>query len=144
LLNTIIFTKGPTSKLKHPEIPNMAKSPKNTSVLKLKSQTELKEAQISRQFLEELFQRNGYLRIRNPEKWKISGSNNYKKGFEIRFVAKNEKELQDIQASISSIGYKVCKPYLKGGHMVQPLYGKEITLQFQSLKKLNINTDGIV
>ena len=118
----------------------MAKSSKNTSVLKLKTQSELKETQLSRQFLEEIFQRNGYLRIRNPDKWKLSGSSNYKKGFEIRFVSKNEDELQKIQASISSVGFKVCKPYLKGGHMVQPLYGKEITLQFQALKKLNIST----
>jgi len=104
--------------------------------------TELKETQLARQFLEEIFQRNGYLRIRNPDKWKLSGSSNYKKGFEIRFVSKNEDELKKIQASISSIGFKICKPYLRGGHMVQPLYGKEIALQFQALKRLNIDTEG--
>jgi hypothetical protein len=116
----------------------MAKSRKNESVLKLKSQPEVKKTQTSRQFLEEIFLRNGYIKVRNPDKWELKGSNNYKKGFEIRFVSKDEEELQKIQASISSIGFRVCKPYIKGSHMVQPLYGKEITLQFQGLKKLKI------
>ena len=113
----------------------MEKISRNPGRLKLKSQNETKDLRTARLFLEEIFLRNGYLKIRNPLKWEQRKSNNYKKGFEIRFVSEDNVELKKIQDSISAIGFKVCKPFNKAGRIIQPLYGKEITLQFQALRK---------
>jgi len=117
----------------------MEKKSRNPSKLKPKFVPNTKVAQTSRQFLEDIFLRNGYVKIRNPQKWEQRRSNGYRKGFEIRFVSNDKEELHKIQDAISALGFKVCKPYNKARHMIQPLYGKDITLQFQDLKKQTLS-----
>ena len=113
----------------------MEKKSRNPSQLKPKFLPNTKVAQTSKQFLEDIFLKNGYVKIRDPQKWEQRRSNGYRKGFEIRFVCNDKEQLQKIQSAISALGFKVCKPFNKARHMIQPLYGKDITLHFQDLKK---------
>lgn len=85
--------------------------------------------------LKEIFLSNGYVKVRDEIKVQSLGAQQYKKGFEIRFLPKNQDELKLLQNAISSLGYKVSNTFLKNGKIVQPLYGKEITLIFQKFKQ---------
>jgi len=87
------------------------------------------------QILENIFLRNGYLRVRNESKLELNSSKNYKKGFEIRFIPIDLEELEMIRTSISKLGFTVSNTFIKHGHIVQPLYGKKITLEFLKLKE---------
>ena len=106
-----------------------------------KRKTKLRSLMLSkrkaRQILEEIFLRNGYLRVCNENKLKLYGSQNYKKGFEIRLIPIDLEELEMIRTSISKLGFTLCKTFIKHGHIVQPLYGKKITLEFKKLKESN-------
>ena len=88
------------------------------------------------QILKKMYLSNGYLRVPDETKLKINGSQKYKKGYEIRFIINNDKELKSLRTAISSLGYTVSKTFIKNGQNVQPLYGKEITLKFQKFRKL--------
>lgn len=81
-----------------------------------------------------IFLRNGYVRIKDESKLKAKGAKNYKKGYEIRFLPKDEAELQLLQNAISTLDYYVCKTFIKHGLVIQPLYGKDITLEFKELQ----------
>jgi len=81
--------------------------------------------------LQYLFRRNGYLRVPNKTRRKKDGQK-YKKGYEIRFVAKNEKELKKIHALLSKAGFKTGKQFSKGSQLVQPVYGKKFYEKFRS------------
>ena len=83
--------------------------------------------------LQEVFLRNGYLRMRDEKKAKSLGSH-YKKGYEVRLVSKDQSELQLLQTAIYSLDYKVNKAFLKNGRMIQPIYGKEFTMTFKKMK----------
>lgn len=85
--------------------------------------------------LKEVFLRNGNLRMKDMSKVEESRSQKYKKGFEVRLLAKDEVELERIQSAISSLDLYVAKSYLKGNQIVQPIYGKEITKKFQKIKR---------
>jgi hypothetical protein len=86
--------------------------------------------------LKKMYLSNGYLRVPDAAKLETDGSQKYKKGYEIRFIINNKKELKSLQTAISSLGYTVSKTFIKNGQNVQPLYGKEITLQFRKFRKL--------
>jgi len=84
--------------------------------------------------LMEIFIRNGYVRIKNESKLKANGSKSYKKGYEIRFLPKEDIELERLQTAISTLNFYVSKTFMKRGRVVQPLYGKDITLEFRDLQ----------
>jgi hypothetical protein len=84
--------------------------------------------------LKEIFLRNGNLRIKDSSRVEESRTQKYKKGFEVRLLAKDEVELERIQSAISSLDLYVAKPFLKGNQIVQPIYGEEITRKFEKLK----------
>ena len=88
----------------------------------------------AQQILREFFLRSGYLRLRNGDKLAKHGSQEYKKGFEIRFVARDEKELELIRASISALNFTLSESYISNRRFIQPLYGKTITLKFKKLR----------
>jgi hypothetical protein len=82
-------------------------------------------------YLKKIFLRNGNLRIKDKTKVAKFGS---KKGYEVRLLAKNEQELEQIQAAISTLDLYVAKTYMNGNQTVQPIYGEEITKRFEEIK----------
>lgn len=80
--------------------------------------------------LKYLFRRNGYLRLPNKTRRKKDGQK-YKKGYEIRFVAKNEEELTKIRDLLSEAGFKTGRPFSNGTQLVQPVYGKKLYEKFR-------------
>lgn len=78
------------------------------------------------------FRRNGYLRL--PDKRKTARSKYaYKKGYEVRFVAFDSKELNEIRNALREAGFPVRKAFGKQSQMIQPLYGKEYAEMFMKL-----------
>ncbi|MFN3872307.1 MAG: hypothetical protein ACK4R9_04840 [Ignavibacterium sp.] len=79
----------------------------------------------------EYFKRNGYFRLPNdkPQKKKTTA----KKGYEIRFVAKDKKELSEMKSLLKKAGLMPGKPFDKFNQFVLPVYGKEKYLRFRSL-----------
>ncbi len=72
--------------------------------------------------LGEYYRRNGYVRKldaprRQEEKAK------YKKGMEIRLVARSPGELGEIRKLLLLAGFKLAKPFIKKRTWRQPLYG---------------------
>ncbi len=84
-------------------------------------------------FLKEKFKAVGYMRRQNPSKFRAKGPDVYKKGWEVRFVARSDEELQAIRHAIYILGYTVSKTFKRQGRDVQPLYGKEIVGEFKAL-----------
>ena len=76
------------------------------------------------------FQRNGYILL--PDEKLLGGNDNYKKGYEVRLVAKDKKELTKIKDLLNKAGFKIGKPFQKHNEYVQPIYGKEAVEKFQS------------
>ena len=74
--------------------------------------------------LSQLFHRNGCVRVPDSKLRKV-GSQTYKRGFELRFVARSETELKQINRLLRDAGFKPGKPYQKGRQNVQPVYGRE-------------------
>jgi hypothetical protein len=86
------------------------------------------------EILKKVFLRNGYIRIKDSSRIEESKTQKYKKGFEVRFVAKDEAELALIRAAISDLGLYVAKSFVKGKQIIQPIYGEEMTRKFEKLK----------
>lgn len=80
--------------------------------------------------LKYFYERNGNSRTPNLLRRKNEGQL-YKKGYEIRLVAKNETELEEIRELLISAKIFPGKPYSHGSQFVQPIYGK------QSFEKFN-------
>jgi len=74
---------------------------------------------------------NGCFRAPNIARRKREGCRNYKKGYEIRFVADNKEELQKIRSLLRKAGFKTGKPYSKRSQIVQPIYGKNFYEEFR-------------
>jgi hypothetical protein len=91
-------------------------------------------------FLEQIFLRNGYLRIRirkkqeNKKNLKSTKEKPSVKEYEIRLIPIDREELGLIRAAITELGLYVSNTFIKHNHIVQPIYGKEITLKFQKLR----------
>jgi|GEM_PF-932405 len=84
--------------------------------------------------LEQAFLKNGYIRTRNERRLKKEGGLNYRKGFEVRLVLENKQELKLIQAAIVALDYNLSKTFINHGHIVQPIYGMDLSIQFQKLQ----------
>ena len=69
------------------------------------------------------FLRNGCVRVMNEERRKAEGQK-YKKGYEVRLVAKSKEELEDMRQLLQQFGFKPGNPYKKFLQFVQPVYGK--------------------
>lgn len=77
-----------------------------------------------------LYQRNGY--VRQPNSARFDEGQGYKKGWEIRWVAKDETEAAHISKLLSVAGFKHGKTYLKNKLIVLPVYGYEAMEKFIS------------
>ena len=77
------------------------------------------------------FLRNGYFRFPDESLREIKGDD-YKKGYEVRFVARDENELQKINSLLNKAGFKIGKAFQKNNKFVQPIYGKDSVEKFKS------------
>lgn len=85
-----------------------------------------REAQI-RAALNELgaaFNRGGYIRSPNPERWKMESWRYYKKGYETRFLVDDPAELAELRTLIKRAGFHLVRPFRKHRRLVQPVYGR--------------------
>ncbi|GIV31215.1 MAG: hypothetical protein KatS3mg029_0566 [Saprospiraceae bacterium] len=78
------------------------------------------------------FFRNVYLRKADPEKRKTLGQA-YKKGYEIRLVAYDEKEKAEIIKLLKTFGFKHGRAFVKSRRTVLPIYGKKQVEEFYDL-----------
>ncbi|MDI6767251.1 MAG: hypothetical protein QME52_10555 [Bacteroidota bacterium] len=80
---------------------------------------------LSRRRLLAYLRRNGCVRFPNLKIQKSFGQNKYKKGWEVRLVAKTKDELYLIRQYLDDVGLKKGKPFKKGEQTIQPIYGKQ-------------------
>lgn len=73
--------------------------------------------------LASFFGRNGYVRQFDGQRRDELGTRVYKKGDEIRFVAKSESELEYMQKLLLVAGFRAGKPFRKGRQFCLPVYG---------------------
>ncbi len=79
------------------------------------------------------FHRNGCRRMPNKDRYE-EGSQNYKKGWEIRFTANNEAEAAELSKLLGDAGFKHGKFYSKNNaQIIVPLYGREASEKFSEL-----------
>ena len=76
--------------------------------------------------------RNGYFRFPDEKLRGIKGED-YKKGYEVRLVANDEKELLEINFLLKKAGFKAGKAFHKNNKYVQPVYGKDAVERFQNI-----------
>jgi hypothetical protein len=74
--------------------------------------------------LAEYFRRNGYVRLPSFDR-RAAESRQYKKGYEVRFVANSAPELQTIRQLLKAAGFPLAKPFVHSRQWRQPLYGRE-------------------
>lgn len=84
--------------------------------------------------LRELFKRNGYVRLQDPDRVASEGRA-YKKGDEVRMVADNRTELMEIRRLLKAGGFKMGRPFAKSKQFRQPIYGREQVARFLSLMR---------
>lgn len=102
----------------------MAKSKSIEKPVKVKKAVVLKIA--------EYYKRNGYLRLPAEKSGKGNKSAG-KKSYEIRFVAKDKKELSELKSLLKEAQLEAGKPFDKFNQFVLPVYGKEKFFRFKSL-----------
>ncbi|GAB6091083.1 hypothetical protein [Spirochaeta dissipatitropha] len=88
-----------------------------------------------------IFLRNGYVRLQKPERQKQEGSQVYKKGSEVRLLAKNSDELDSILQMLEVLEISPGKPFKKARQTCIPLYSKKQVARFMELIAPYITTD---
>ncbi len=73
----------------------------------------------------EYFERSGCVRYPDLKLRKKAGCMKYKKGWEVRFTAKTNQELDLIGKLLDEVGLKKGKPYKNGNSIIQPVYGEQ-------------------
>lgn len=94
------------------------------------------EADVDEAVVEELreyFERNGYVRWPNWKRVDAEGWQQYKKGTELRMIAYTLEELRHIQSLLKRAGFRVSRPFRKGNHFRQPVYGHDAVERFLDL-----------
>jgi hypothetical protein len=56
-----------------------------------------------------------------------------KKGWEVRFVVHNERQLKRLRNLILANGFSLANPFMKHSRWIQPLYGREAAELFIEL-----------
>lgn len=80
--------------------------------------------------LAKIFQRNGYVRMQDPQRIADEGWGQYKKGEEVRLAASSAHELEQIRRLLRQAGFKPGCPFVKGKQYRQPIYGREAVARF--------------
>ncbi len=87
---------------------------------------------LARSFLD----RSGYVRVPNQERRTELGSawyRRYKKGWEVRLLARTEEELGQLRRWLEEAGFRPGRPFPKGRQIAQPVYGREAVARFLAL-----------
>ncbi|MDH6577134.1 hypothetical protein [Kitasatospora sp. MAP5-34] len=63
--------------------------------------------------------------VRQPDLARRNGEDGhtYKKGWEVRFTARNEQEIAEIREVVIAAGFAPARPFFKGHQLIQPVYG---------------------
>jgi hypothetical protein len=63
--------------------------------------------------------------VRQPDLARRNGEDGhtYKKGWEVRFTARNEQEIAEIREVVIAAGFVPARPFFKGHQLIQPVYG---------------------
>ena len=101
------------------------------------------KAEVARRRLAAYFARNGYVRRKNPERAEADGQS-YKKGYEIRLVAADEAELEEIGRLLLEAGFKAGRPYAKARRWALPIYGKRAVERFMALVEHPERPEGVI
>ncbi len=80
-----------------------------------------------------VFHRNGYVRWQNPDRLAADGYTRYKKGDEVRLVARSKAELQMIRRWLRAAGFAPSRPFAKSKQWRQPIYGRAAVARFLDL-----------
>jgi hypothetical protein len=80
-----------------------------------------------------VFRRNGYVRRQNPLRLAREGSQVYRKGEEVRLIARSTVELRRVRQLLRLVGFDVARPFVKGQQFCQPIYGREAVARFSAL-----------
>jgi hypothetical protein len=83
--------------------------------------------------LGQYFRRNGYARRQDAKRLASEGYLGYKKGDEVRLVARDQRELKHIQELLTRADFPHGRPYAKGRQIVLPIYGREAVRRFLKL-----------
>jgi hypothetical protein len=74
--------------------------------------------------------RNGYVRRQNEKRKTREGHKRYKKGGEVRLLAKSIDELRCMRLFLKMADFKPGLPFSKGRQYCQPIYGKQEVERF--------------
>ncbi len=80
-----------------------------------------------------LFERGGYIRRPNLDRLDEMGSQQYKKGYEVRLVLLTQTEVRLTKRLLKEVGLRVGKPFAKHSRIVLPIYGEEAVTWFEAL-----------
>jgi len=86
---------------------------------------------LPKEALVDFCQRNGCMRTVDAKRRTDEGPN-YRKGYEIRLVGRNRKELYLIRRLLKRARLKGGKPHRNSNQWVQPIYGKAAVETFQT------------
>lgn len=79
---------------------------------------------------------HGYVRRPNEERRGELGQRHYriyKKGWEVRLLARDEVELERLRRWLRDAGFTAGRPFRKGARLCQPVYGREQVARFLEL-----------
>jgi hypothetical protein len=83
--------------------------------------------------LQEIFRRNGYVRRQNPVRVAEEGWRQYRKGDEVRLIARSAEELRLVRRLLRQAGFTPGRPFVKGRQHRQPVYGRQEVARFLDL-----------
>jgi hypothetical protein len=74
--------------------------------------------------LQELFLQAGYIRRYRPAVREARGSDQYKKGFEVRLTLASPEQVPLVARWLRQVGLKPGRAYQKHSRTIQPVYGR--------------------
>jgi len=74
--------------------------------------------------LRALFERGGYIRRPDLERLDELGSQQYKKGFEVRLVLHTQTEVRQTKRWLKEVGLGSGNPFAKHTRIILPIYGQ--------------------
>lgn len=64
---------------------------------------------------------------RSPQGKRMSeGSDDYKKGWEVRFVVDTQKDVAGVKKALAQLGFRAGKPFPKASRIAVPVYGRTV------------------
>lgn len=79
-------------------------------------------AEQAKSYLQSLYDRSGYARMPSARDDPEAGGVG-KKGWEVRFVLRDEKEVERVRSALTRLGFRPGSPFKKHSRIVVPVYG---------------------